>query len=112
VPSDEVEYTAATVASAGTLALAGIASVPDAPPGSDGSGTGTVVAPGAGVGIATAFEAVKAGGPDWGAEVGPLGGSAPFGLLVPEPPPPPPQAASAATPRTAPPRSAEIRFMP
>jgi hypothetical protein len=37
-------------------------------------------------------------------------GSGPPGELVPEPPPPP-HAARRATPKTAPPKSAEIRFM-
>ena len=63
--------------------LTGNATLPDAPLGSDGSGTGTLVAPGAGVGIATASLALKLwGDPDGGVAVangacGPAGGSIP-----------------------------------
>jgi hypothetical protein len=110
--SAALEYVEATVASGGTFAPAGIAAFAEAPLESDASGTGTLVAPGAGVGMATASVDEKfCDGATVGAEVGPPGGSGPPGALVPEPPPPPPQAARIATPRTAPPRSAEIRFM-
>jgi hypothetical protein len=110
--SAALEYVDDTVASGGTLELAGIAAFADAPLASDASGTGTVTAPGAGVGIATAsLDEKLLDGATLGAAVGPPGGIGPPGALVPEPPPPPPQAARSATPRTAPPRSAEIRFM-
>jgi hypothetical protein len=77
---------------------------------SEGSGTGTLTAPGAGVGIATASLTEKLEVEVLGVDVAP-GGTGPFGALEPDPPPPPPQAAKIATPRTAPPISAEIRFM-
>ena len=111
VESAFVENVAATVVSAGTVALAGNAALADAPPGSDGSGTGTVTAPGAGLGIGTASLAEKLCGEELPGGVVAPGGSGPPGALAP-PPPPPPQAAKRATPRTAPPMSAEIRFMP
>jgi hypothetical protein len=106
-----VEYVAATVVSGGTLPLAGNAAFAAAPlAASEVSGTGTVSAPGAAVGIETASLALKFGEPD-GAEVFAGGTGPPFGALEPEPPPPPQDAKNAA-PRTAPPTSAEIRFMP
>lgn len=104
-----VEYVAATVVSGGMLAFVGNAAFADAPLGSDGSRTGTLVSPGAALGIATASLAEKLCGADTGAEVS-AGGTGEFGAVELEPPPPP-QAARTATPRTAPPMSAEIRFM-
>jgi hypothetical protein len=103
-----VENVEATVASVGMLALAGIAAFAEAPPASDESGTGTLTAPGAALGMATASLDEKlepegtgvlvAGGP------GGTGGA-------PDDDPPPPHAARMARPSTAPPK-AEIRFMP
>jgi hypothetical protein len=99
------------VVSGGMLALEEIDAFAEAPPASEARGTGTLAAPGAGLGIETASLDEKF--PD-GAMVGPAvgpPGSGPPGELVPEPPPPPPHAARIATLKTAPPRSAEIRFM-
>jgi hypothetical protein len=50
---------AAIVASGGMFPLAGRETFPEAPLGSDGKGTGTLIAPGAAVGIATASLALK-----------------------------------------------------
>src|ERR1700736_7040911 len=67
--ADEL-YVAAIVASAGmVLPLAGSAAAAEAPPGSDGSATGTVAAPGAAAGIATAALAEKLCGARAGAFV-------------------------------------------
>jgi hypothetical protein len=109
--SPALEYVEETVVSGGTLAPAEIDAFAEAPLESEASGTGTLVAPGAGLGIETASLDEKV--PD-GATVGPAvgtPGSGPPGELVPEPPPPPPHAARMAMPKMAPPRSAEIRFM-
>jgi hypothetical protein len=110
--SPALEYVDAIVVSGAMLALAEIDALAEAPLESDASGTGTLVAPGAGLGIGTAsLDEKPCDGATVGAAVGPPGGSGPPGALVPEPPPPPPQAARMAMPKTAPPRSAEIRFM-
>ncbi|MDQ6925548.1 MAG: hypothetical protein M3154_04845, partial [Candidatus Eremiobacteraeota bacterium] len=103
------EYVAATVASAGMLPLDGNAALAEAPLGSEGSVIGTVAAPGAAVGIATASVAEKLCGAPAGALVATTGGAP--GTLEPEPPPPP-QATSSAALKTAPPTKAvEIRFI-
>ena len=99
------------VASGGMFPLTGSATFPDAPLGSDGSGTGTLIAPGAAVGIATASLVLKLWGDPAGGVAVAAGSCGPAGRLDPDPPPPP-HAAKIATPRTAPLRSAEIRFMP
>ena len=83
------------------LPFVGSAALADAPLGSDGSGTGTVAAPGAAVGIATASLAEKLCGAPAG-RVGRDGRRPPPGTLDDEPPPPP-QATSSAAPRTTPP---------
>ncbi len=88
-------YALSTVVSAGTLAAASSAALALAPPASDASGTGTLAAPGAGVGIATASLAEKLG--VTGALVGAADGLPPAGTGALEPPPPPPQAARTAT---------------
>src|ERR1700686_1632314 len=90
-PSLDDEYVAAMVASGGMLPLADSETLPEAPLGSDGNGTGTLTAPGAAVGIAIASLALKLCGARAGGVVVPAGGAP--GRLDDPVPPPPPQAA-------------------
>jgi hypothetical protein len=105
--SPALENVEATVVSAGTLEPGGIAAFAVAPLESAARVTEALVAPGVGTG--TASVELKFDVPVPGLSVGP-GGMGPPGELVPEPPPPP-HAARIAMLKTAPPRSAEIRFM-
>src|ERR1700736_2627328 len=101
-----VENVEATVASVGIVAAAGMAAFAEAPPASEDSGTGTVVAPGTGLGMATASLDEKLVPLDGALVAGGPGGT---GGAPADVPPPPPQAARTARPRTAAPTT-EVRF--